>query len=292
MDIDIKTIEDLSLNAWPSHQMQVYDGWILRFSHFYTHRTNCVEPIGASMLPLSEKIPYCEGVYRHWHSPCIFKISPIADPDLDGILDRRGYHIEHEVDVMALPLSANAPFEATSKAFHITNAPIAPALEAFHMANASASPTPEALSANAKASFSSPPGLILQDRVDNDWLDGLFRLKRMADPVHHRIVPAMYAAIPMNEVAARIERDGRVIATGLGILDRGHIGIYAIHVSEDHRRQGLARAVVLALLAEGERRGAKRAYLQVVADNAPAKNLYRSLGFRRAYGCHFRVKNN
>lgn len=37
---DIKTIEDLSLNAWPSHQMQVYDGWILRFSYFYTHRTN------------------------------------------------------------------------------------------------------------------------------------------------------------------------------------------------------------------------------------------------------------
>ena len=33
---DIKTIEDLSLNAWPSHQMQVYDGWILRFSYFYT----------------------------------------------------------------------------------------------------------------------------------------------------------------------------------------------------------------------------------------------------------------
>ena len=46
MDTDIKKIEDLSLNAWPSHQMQMYDGWILRFSYFYTHRTNCAETVG------------------------------------------------------------------------------------------------------------------------------------------------------------------------------------------------------------------------------------------------------
>ena len=25
----IKMIEDLSLNAWPSHQIQLYDGWLI-----------------------------------------------------------------------------------------------------------------------------------------------------------------------------------------------------------------------------------------------------------------------
>ena len=30
MNTLIKTIEDLSLNAWPSHQIELYDGWILR----------------------------------------------------------------------------------------------------------------------------------------------------------------------------------------------------------------------------------------------------------------------
>ena len=49
-------IEDLSLNAWPSHQIQLYDGWLLRFSYFYTHRTNCVEQIGPSSIPIEEKI--------------------------------------------------------------------------------------------------------------------------------------------------------------------------------------------------------------------------------------------
>ena len=43
METTIKKIEDMSLNAWPSHKMELYDGWILRFSYFYTHRTNSVE---------------------------------------------------------------------------------------------------------------------------------------------------------------------------------------------------------------------------------------------------------
>ena len=51
MDGLIKKIEDMSLNAWPSHKMELYDGWILRFSGFYTHRTNSVEQFAPSVLP-------------------------------------------------------------------------------------------------------------------------------------------------------------------------------------------------------------------------------------------------
>ena len=28
METTIKQIEDMSLNAWPSHKMELYDGWI------------------------------------------------------------------------------------------------------------------------------------------------------------------------------------------------------------------------------------------------------------------------
>ena len=34
MEKAIKKIEDMSLNAWPSHKMELYDGWILRFPTF------------------------------------------------------------------------------------------------------------------------------------------------------------------------------------------------------------------------------------------------------------------
>ena len=52
----IKLIEELSLNAWPSHKIELYDGWLIRFSHNYSHRTNSVEQVGVSLLPVQEKI--------------------------------------------------------------------------------------------------------------------------------------------------------------------------------------------------------------------------------------------
>jgi [ribosomal protein S18]-alanine N-acetyltransferase len=64
--------------------------------------------------------------------------------------------------------------------------------------------------------------------------------------------------------------------------------IQTVAVAAHARRQGLGRALVVALLAEADRRGARRVFLEVRADNAPAQELYRSLGFeeigvRRGY---------
>ena len=52
---NMKYVEELSLNAWPSHKIELYDGWLIRFSHNYTYRTNSVEQVGASTIPAEEK---------------------------------------------------------------------------------------------------------------------------------------------------------------------------------------------------------------------------------------------
>ena len=85
-------------------------------------------------------------------------------------------------------------------------------------------------------------------------------------------------------------KNGEIIATGLGILDRDYIGIYAIHVREDYRRRGYARQICTGLLNEGKKRGASHAYLQVVKNNDSAEKLYSSLGFRYFYTYWFRVQ--
>ena len=62
-ETSVKYIEELSLNAWPSHKIELYDGWLIRFSHNYTYRTNSVEQVGVSTIPLRKGLPdpACDG---------------------------------------------------------------------------------------------------------------------------------------------------------------------------------------------------------------------------------------
>ena len=252
---DIKTIEDLSLNAWPSHQMQLYDGWILRFSYFYTHRTNCVEQVGTSLLPLEEKVSYCEDIYRRWKTPCIFKITPLSLPALDYYLEGHDYEKQNITHVMC------------------TDLPEYPGS------------TPKRFSTIRQDEMT------VRDRIPDEWIDALFSIKGNASVTHLKIVPSMYAAIPKDVRCVYIRKDGEIAATGLGILDRDYIGIYAINVRSDCRRQGYARRICETLLKEGARAGANRAYLQVLEGNLPAIELYQSLGFTHQYSYWFRLKS-
>ena len=247
METNIKKIEDMSLNAWPSHKMELYDGWILRFSYFYTHRTNSVEQFGTSALPWREKIPYCENVYRRLGTPAIFKISPLVSQDFDYVLENRGYEIQHTTNVMTARLAG-------------------------------------------ASLYSSYDQVNFADTIPTEWIESLFALKGTTNPIHRTVVPSMYRAIPKETICASIRKDGKIIATGLGILDREYIGIYAIHVQKDYRGKGFARQICTGLLKEGMNKGAKSAYLQVVEGNTAARNLYKSLGFRQFYTYWFRVQ--
>jgi N-acetylglutamate synthase len=82
---------------------------------------------------------------------------------------------------------------------------------------------------------------------------------------------------------ALTERDsvevGDGTATGRATLDGDWVVLDAIAVAEDHRRQGLATAVVAELLEWAASQGALTAMLQVETDNAGAVRLYERLGF-------------
>lgn len=70
-----------------------------------------------------------------------------------------------------------------------------------------------------------------------------------------------------------------VLAKGRVAYSSDWIGISDIAVDPAHRRQGLARVVIAALLEWGAERGATTAYLQTRGDNPAALALYDELGF-------------
>ena len=95
--------------------------------------------------------------------------------------------------------------------------------------------------------------------------------------------------IPAPARFARLDLDGEVVALGASAVDGDWAGIFGMRTLPDHRRKGLARRILGALLAEAQALGARQAYLQVEADNAPAIALYSGLGFTPAYGYRYWV---
>lgn len=69
------------------------------------------------------------------------------------------------------------------------------------------------------------------------------------------------------------------LAVGLAVLEGDWVGLYDIVVAPEARRQGIGRRLVSSLMAWGMQQGARRAYLQVMASNAPARALYAQLGY-------------
>ncbi|SDU96564.1 Acetyltransferase (GNAT) family protein [Microlunatus sagamiharensis] len=70
-----------------------------------------------------------------------------------------------------------------------------------------------------------------------------------------------------------------LVAVGRGHLSGGWLGVAALWTRPDHRRQGLATAVMYGLGRWAARRDARWCYLQVDAANAGAHAAYERLGF-------------
>ena len=88
-------------------------------------------------------------------------------------------------------------------------------------------------------------------------------------------------SLPAGYVTLRVHGVGA--AFGLAVAERGMVGLFDLSVAPAHRRAGLGRALIDALLAYGRAQGASSAYLQVSAGNTVALALYESVGFKSVY---------
>jgi ribosomal protein S18 acetylase RimI-like enzyme len=88
------TIEELSMNAWPSIQTVVYDGWIIRLANGYTKRANSINPIYPSKINLEEKIQYCQKLYTKYNLPAVYKL---VECDGHKTIDRKLETLKYEI---------------------------------------------------------------------------------------------------------------------------------------------------------------------------------------------------
>ncbi|HYF64787.1 MAG TPA: GNAT family N-acetyltransferase [Herpetosiphonaceae bacterium] len=133
----------------------------------------------------------------------------------------------------------------------------------------------------------SPAAPAAAEAALDGWLDAYSALSESspAQRAGHRAILGRIAARP----AYLLLRAGDTpLACGLGVLEGEHFGLFDIVVAAERRGQGLGRQLIDSLLAWAIGRGARRAYLQVVAGNAPARRLYDRLGFSEQYQYWYR----
>lgn len=105
--------------------------------------------------------------------------------------------------------------------------------------------------------------------------DALFLLGSLAR-ARRLLGPVPGATLVVDGPRARADVDDR--ARGSAGLHDDWLGVHGLVVEPEHRRRGLARAVMAALLEWGAEQGATTVWLHVETGNDPAIALYESMG--------------
>lgn len=259
--ISVLRLEEITGNAWPALQTRLYDGWLLRSAQRVSKRSNSVWPLYGSTIDLETKIDECERYYHALDQRCIFKLTDESvPPDLDERLASRGYMT---VDRTLVQTRALSPAAGRAK----------PGETADH----------EGVRLNTEVGFS------------DAWFDAF---ARAGDLYRDALATTtlLFRRITDTVVTVRAEDRGEaesaaVVGCGYAVIDSagGYAGLYGISVVPPARRRGIGRAITAALLDAAAEHGARSAYLQVVQENAPARDLYAQLGFTDHHAYWYRV---
>jgi GNAT superfamily N-acetyltransferase len=114
------------------------------------------------------------------------------------------------------------------------------------------------------------------------WIDAISAI-RESPHEHRKAHLARLEGMPLAMRPLAIHDGARVVATGLAMVEGEWAGLFDIVTDEAARRRGHARTMVASLLAAAWELGARHAYLQVNAENAPARRLYAQFGFEERY---------
>lgn len=250
MSESVLFLEELQNNAFPALQTVMYDGWSVRFGGGFTYRVNCANPMYPETLPVGEKVRYVENLYR------------------ESGLSMAIFKLHEGMDMYTMLSCQN---ELNSRGY-----------ETERVGN---------IFLCDLTSFEKTPNVEVrvESQMTEEWLEGFLT---MNGTVEHQKTAAgeMLKNIHYPIFAASIWEEGRMIACGLGVAERGHVGLYDIFVDKDCRRRGLGGDICTAIMNSGKAMGCNTAYLQVLAENTGARALYRKLGYREDYEYWFRTK--
>lgn len=242
----------VELATWPPARVVDVDGWRVGLSGGLTRRANSVLPLGTPP-DVTATLDRVEELYAAEGQPSIVRVCRASPRGLDDLLALRDYEVMSRTDVLVRDLDGIEPRHGTAR------------------------------------TGAGPVRVSVADHPDDAWLAVWSGSKAR--------LHATGAASEADEESLRMARAvlGGAPAVYLGATDAtGLVGVIRAAFAEDWvavsclvvaqaaRRHGLGRFLTERALDEGTRRGARRAFLQVEADNTAAGALYTALGFQPA----------
>jgi N-acetylglutamate synthase len=252
--IDVLGLEERGFSAWPAPQNVYFGGWVFRIGGGFTKRANSANALGDR---------------QDFRSDSINAWTPLRDfgqvrAEAERLYESKGLPTIFRLTPLA---GADADFALAEAGYR--------ALDPSSVMTA----TLDAARPDANVKIEEGPS--------PRWLNGVTSANGVA-PSHRAIHDSIVRSIALPVACATWVVDGRAVGYGLGVVDRGAIGLFDIVVAPPARGRGGGRLLTQALMAWGKQQGATGAYLQVIDANIIARRLYESLGFEVAYGYHYR----
>ncbi|MGO4706952.1 GNAT family N-acetyltransferase [Microvirga sp. 2MCAF38] len=236
-------LESRLLNAWPSFDYQIYDGWILRLAKGYSKRANSVTPFAQGASLDDALLDHMIAQFRAADVTPTFRLSGLEADGVDALLQARGFMEREPTLVLQARINGDADLD---------------------------------------------PEVLIELAATKRWVREAAH-SYGGDKADEDALFEIVTRIRQTTAFATLHLDDRAVAWGLGVAERGYLGLYDIVVAPDLRGIGLGRRVVGSLIAWGRAVGAHTAYLQVREENAVALALYTGLDFTPAYRYRHRI---
>lgn len=242
----------VTARAWQPVESEPLGEWRLRAAAGFTRRANSVLPLGDPGLPLGEAFGRVEQWYGERGLPPYIQTATGAEGAQEALcaeLERHGWRREVSAQVRIAALAPVGDLDADVSAVRLTREP------------------------------------------DGAWLS---RYQRFSTPGPHvlRVLgsgPSVWFATVAGGAAGAGGGAGGgepPAAIGRCVVDGRWAGFMAVEVAPEHRRRGLATAVMAALARRAQDEGASAAWLQVEEDNEGARALYDGMGFATHHRYH------